>query len=481
MLYDLIIIGGGVIGALISRLASRYDLSILLIEKENDVGNGASSANSAIIHAGYDPLPFTNKAKFNVLGNKLFPSLCKELNVPLKEIGSLTIARSDDEIKILYDLVERAKINGVDVNLLNREELRIIEPNLSDDVLLALEAKSAKIVNPFLLVSNAIIDAYNNGLKIALGEEVTAINFMDNLYEIKTTKNTYFAKMVINSAGINSDKIAKMLDKDFPHSITPRKGEYFVLDKQINPLVNHVIFPLPSSKGKGILIIPTTSTNVLIGPSSEFCLDKDDTATDKSTLDEVLKSASSMLKSLPISDNIRVFSGLRPTSSNHDFYLESDKNHSTFINLVGIESPGLASSPAIAEFVLNQFVLKELKPKLKERIVPFNKKQMHVYLLDNEEATKIIQKNPLYGKIICNCEKVSEGEIIDELDASPFKLTYKGLRKRLRIGFGRCQGGFCAPKVVNLMAKYYHTSPLNILYDRDNSNILVAETKSEEN
>ncbi len=479
MIYDLIIIGGGVIGALISRLASRYDLSILLIEKENDVGNGASSANSAIVHAGYDPLPNTNKAKFNVLGNKMFPNLCAELNVPLKEIGSLTIARSDEEINTLHELAKRAKINGVDVEIINQEELNKIEPNLSDDVIGALYAKSAKIVNPFLLVANAIIDAANNGLKIALGEKVIQIKCENNLYQIQTTKNQYLGKMVINAAGIYSDEIARMLDKDFPITITPRKGEYFVLDKQNKPLVNHVIFPLPSIKGKGILIIPTTSTNVLIGPSSEFSSDKDDVSTDKLTLDEVLLNASQMLKTLPLKDNIRVFSGLRPTPSNHDFYLASDKNHSSFINLIGIESPGLASSPALANEVLAQFILPILNPKAKDNIVPFKKKQLHVYLLNNDEATKIIKENPLYGKIICNCEKVSEGEIIDELASSPFKLTFKALRKRLRIGFGKCQGGFCAPKVVNIMAKYYHTSPLNILYDQDDSNLLMAETKCE--
>lgn len=478
-MFDIVIVGAGVVGSLLARKLSSYQLNVAVIEKESDVGNVTSMANSAIVHSGYDPLPGSLKAKLNVKGNKMFPKLCEELDVSLEIVGSLTVALYDEQLSLLKDLASRSKENGVDVKLLTSDEVKKLEPNLSSNVKGALLAPTAGIVNPFTLCVHAMENACDNGVKLFLNEAVKNIIKKGDIFVIETTKGSYETKIVINAAGIHSDEIHSLIEK-IDYEVKPRKGEYFVLDHYKKGLVNHVIFPLPSEKGKGILVSPTTSGNYIVGPSSEWINDKDDLSTDKLTLDEVKRQALEMVPSIPFNQVIRIFSGNRPTPSTHDFIIGYSKIDKHFINVSGIESPGLASSPAIAEYVVNEFVSKLITLKEKESYSPRVKPRVHLDKLSNKEKNEIIKSNPDYGTIICNCEKVSLGEIKDELSRSVPPHTVKALKKRTRAGFGKCQGGFCQPLVIKELAKYFNVDMSEISLDKEDSNIcryITKETK----
>lgn len=476
MVYDFIIIGAGISGTMIARELSKYQCNILVIEKENDVGNKTTNANSAIIHSGYDPVPGTLKAKFNVLGNQKYDRIADELDVSFSRVGSLTIALYDSQLATLKELAERSKENGVEVKLLNAEEVKKLEPNINPDVKGALFAPTAGIIDPFNLCVHAMENAIDNGVKLVRSEEVIDIKKEDDIYIIKTNKNVYQGKFIINAAGNYADKIASLVE-EIDWKITPRKGEYFVLDHYDAGLVNHVIFPLPSEKGKGILVTMTTSGNYLVGPSSEPIDDKEDYSTDSLTLNDVRQQGSDMVPSVPFNQVIRVFSGLRPTCSRHDFVIEHSKKDRHFINVGGIESPGLVSSPAIAEYVVNELI----KPiyYLKEK-VDYNPRVRRYYRLYNQminDDYSYSNEHPGYSEIICNCEKVTKGEILDVLSRSCPPLSIKGLKRRTRAGYGKCQGGFCQPRVLLILAEYYHVSPLDIPLDDEGSYILSSLVK----
>lgn len=473
---DILIIGGGAVGAFVARNLSRYDLDVLVLEKENDVGDATSMANSAIVHSGYDPVPGTKKARFNVAGNAMFPKLCEELDIEFEQCGSLTVAIEDKQLPLLQDLKKRGEENGVPVQLLSAEEAKKLEPNLSPDTKGALLCPTAGIVNPFTLVAHTFENALDNGVKLSLGEEVLSIEKKDGHWLVKTNKGFHEAKIVINCAGVASEEIAKMVEP-IDWSVKPRKGEYFVLDHFAPGFVNHVLFPLPSEKGKGILVTHTTSGNYLVGPSSEWVDDKDDHSTDSPTLANVRAQATSMVPNIPFREQIRCFAGLRATPSTHDFIIEESKVDPTFIHVAGIESPGLVSSPAIGEYVVEELVRGKIELKEKKNYNPCIKKYKVMSRLSDEEKARAIAENPHYGEMVCNCEKVSLGEIEDVLSRSLPALTIKAIKKRTRAGFGKCQGGFCQPKVLFLLAKKWGVSPLEVLYDRDGSAILDKESK----
>ena len=473
---DIIIIGGGAVGAFVARSLSRYELNVLVLEKENDVGDATSMANSAIVHSGYDPVPGTKKAHFNVEGNRMFPKLCEELDVEFEQCGSITLAIEDKQLPMLEELKKRGELNGVPVELLSGEEVLKREPNVTPEVKAGLLCPSAGIVNPFTLVSHAFENALDNGVKLHLGEGVTDIKKLGDHFEVKTDKGTYEAKVVINCAGVKSQEIAAMVD-DITWTVNPRKGEYFVLDHFKPGFVNAVLFPLPSEKGKGVLVTHTTSGNYLVGPSSEWVEDKDDHSTDSLTLANVRSQATSMVPNIPFREQIRVFAGLRATPSTHDFIIEESAQTPGFINCAGIESPGLVSSPAIGEYVATKLVGKILPLKEKTSYNPCIKKYVVMSRLSQQEKQRVIKENPHYGEMICNCEKVSLGEIEDVLSRSLPCLTIKAVKKRTRAGFGKCQGGFCQPKVLFLLAKKLGISPLEVLYDREGSEILDKESK----
>ena len=474
--FDVLIIGAGVTGAMIARNLSKYDLKVALLDKENDVGNLTSNANSAIVHSGYDPVPGTNKAKFNVAGNAMFDQICEELDVKFQRVGSLTVALYDEQMPILQELAERSEQNGVQVQLLSAEEVKKLEPNINPCVKGALLAPTAGIVDVFNFVVHAVENAVDNGVKLFLNEEVVSINKDGEYHVVKTKKGEYISKIVINAAGCFADKIAEMVEP-IDWKITPRKGEYFVLDHYKEGLVNHVIFPLPSEKGKGILVTMTTSGNYLVGPSSELTLDPADYQTDPPTLKNVRAQASEMVPCIPFNQVIRVFAGNRPTCTRHDFVIEYAKTDNTFINVGGIESPGFVSSPAIGEYVVEQLVKPLISCKEKENYNPCVRKYHRLYSAMVDNDYKFMNEHENYAQIICNCEKVTLGEILDVLSRSVPPHSVKALKRRTRAGFGKCQGGFCQPRVVLILAKYYGVSPLEISYDGEFSPILLEKVK----
>ena len=476
MTYDVLIIGAGVTGAMIARDLSKYDLKVALLDKENDVGNLTSNANSAIVHSGYDPVPGTNKAKFNVLGNAMFDKICDELDVHFYRVGSLTVALYDEQLPMLQDLAKRSEENRVKVQLLSGEEVKKLEPNINPNVKGALLAPTAGIVDVFNFVVHAVENAIDNGVELFLNEEVTSIQKEGDLYHVSTKKGDFYSKIVINAAGAFADKIASMVE-DIDWKITPRKGEYYVLDHYKVGLVNHVIFPLPSEKGKGILVTMTTSGNYLVGPSSELDEDPSDYTTDQPTLRNVRAQASEMVPSIPFNQVIRVFAGTRPTCTRHDFVIEYAKSDKHFINVGGIESPGFVSSPAIGEYVVEQLVRPLLLLKEKANYNPRVRKyhRLHEAMLDNDYS--FINEHEDYGQIVCNCEKVTLGEIMDALSRSCPPHSIKALKRRTRAGYGRCQGGFCQPRITLLLAKHYGVSPTEINYDGEFSPILLEKIK----
>lgn len=475
--YDIIIIGAGVVGAFIARELSKYKLDVLVLDKENDVGNVTSMANSAIIHSGYDPKPNTLKAKLNVLGNKLFDQIADELDVSFARVGSLTIAMDEEQLETLKSLQERAKINGVEVELLSKEETLKKEKNLNPNLLASLYAKSAGIVDTFNLVAHAFENAIDNGIELLLGKEVVDIQYKISSFFVYTKdNNVYQANYIINASGLASDKIAKMIG-NISWSIKPRKGQYYLLDHISDILVKSTIFPLPSTKGKGILISRTTSGNYLVGPSSEFVDSIDDFATDKETLDDIRRQSVELIPDIPFHENIRVFSGLRATSTTGDFIIENDSNNDRFLNIGGIESPGLVASPAIALYVVDNFVGQKFKLEIKENYNPRVRKYIKAKALREEERNDLISSNPDYGEMVCYCEQVTLGEIKDCLSRSVAPRTIKALKKRLRIGFGRCQGGFCQTRTLIELANHYNINLEEVLFDKENSNILKGKVK----
>ncbi|MCR5185229.1 MAG: FAD-dependent oxidoreductase [Bacilli bacterium] len=475
-MFDIVIIGAGITGTLIARELSKYHLKVGVIEKCNDVGNATTNANSAIIHSGYDPVPGTLKAKFNVLGNPMYDQLTKELNVPFYRLGSLTVAIYDEQIPLLKDLAKRSKVNGVPVQLLNSEEVLALEPNINPNVKMALFAPTCGIIDPFNLTVRAMENAIDNGVTLLLSEEVINISKENDIHIIRTKKNRYEAKIVINCAGNYADNIASMIEP-IDWSITPRKGEYYVLDHYKAGLVNRTIFPLPSEKGKGILVSVTTSGNYIVGPSSEPVPDKDDVSTDALTLKNVKEQALDLVPSVPFNQVIRTFSGLRPSCSRHDFIIEYAKTDKTFINVAGIESPGIASSPAIAKYVVNELVKPLMELKEKEDFNPNVRKVERLYYAEQNKDYSFINSHENYSEVICSCEKVTLGEIMDQLNRSCPPHSVKGVKRRTRAGFGKCQGGFCQSKIVLLLAKHYGVSPLDIPLDDEGSNILLEKVK----
>lgn len=473
-MYDILIIGAGVTGSFIARELARYKLNVLVLEKDSDVGNETTAANSAIVHSGYDPVPGTLKAKLNVEGNRMYDKVCEELDVSFKRIGSITVALDEKEFETLKSLQQRANENGVETILLSKEELLEKEPLLQENVVGGLLAPTAGIVDPFNLCVHLMENAIDNGVELKLNEEVKTIRKENGIFIVN---EKYEAKVVINAAGVYGDTVNEMLnEKTF--DILPRKGQYYVFDHFKRPFVNHTLFMVPSEKGKGVLISPTTSGNYLVGPSAQLET-REDKATDKVTLNSVKSQANYMINNIPYYETIRTFSGIRATPSTHDFIIEESETEN-FINVVGIESPGLASSPAIAKKVIDEIIAKKFTLLEKENYNPRVKKYIKLKNLSIEERQAYFKENKDYGTIVCKCEQVSKGEIIDCLNRSCPPHSIKALKRRLRVGFGKCQGGMCQSVALEILAQHYGVDKKEIPYDGPNAYILLKKTKGEE-
>ncbi|MCT4686419.1 NAD(P)/FAD-dependent oxidoreductase [Vallitalea sp.] len=476
-MYDISIIGAGVTGSLIARQLSKYNLKVCLLDKESDVAMGTSKANSAIVHAGYDAKPGSLKAKFNVRGNEIMGDITKELYVPFKRIGSFVIAFDEDDMEQINTLYAYGIKNKVsDMKILTKEEVREMEPNMSDKVIGALYAPTAGIICPYELTLAAAENAVDNGVELILDCAIKDINKVDNNFELNTTRGKIVSKYIINAAGLFSDDISAMAGDD-SFKINPRKGEYLLLDKRQGNVVNKVIFQPPTVMGKGILVTPTVDGNLLLGPTAENILDKADISTTSIGLDRVIKGAVKSIPSVNTRDVITSFAGLRASSSVGDFVIEKSKKVDGLINVAGIESPGLSAAPAISEYVIEILKSMDIELEEKENYISTRKPVYRFREMDESERDQLIKKNPLYGNIICRCETITEGEIVDCIHRSIGASNLDAVKRRTRAGMGRCQGGFCTPRVVDIIARELNISKEQVTKMGGKSKVLVGKTK----
>lgn len=475
-MYDVVIIGAGVIGTSIFRELTKYNVKVAMVEKENDVSMGTSKANSAIIHAGYDPKAGTLMAKLNVKGNEMFGDICDELDVPFKRNGSLVLAFDDEELESVKKLYENGNKIGVKgLRILNKEEVKELEENVSDNVLGALYAPTGGIVGvmeyAIALAENGVL----NGGKIFLNSEVVKIEKNDT-FKITTIQNEVIeCKYIVNAAGVYADAIHNLICKE-SFKIIPRRGEYFVMDKSQGKLFSHTIFQCPSTLGKGILVTPTVHGNLIVGPNAEDIDDKDSVNTTAEGLDYVIETTKKTTENINFRESIRNFAGLRAIPDTGDFVIGEDNEVKGFVDVAGMKSPGLSAAPAIAIEVVK--ILQNIGLSNEEnKDFNGNRKRIIFNELSKEEQKELIKKNPAYGKIVCRCENITEGEIIDAIRTSFGSITVDGVKRRCRPGMGRCQGGFCGPRVVEIIARELNKDYTEVNQEKEGSYILLDRTK----
>ncbi len=475
-MYDVVIIGAGVSGAASARELSRYKLKVCVVEKEEDVCCGTSKANSAIVHAGYDAATGSLMAKLNVEGNQMMEELSKELDFHFKKNGSLVVCLHEEEMPGLKELYDRGVANGVkDLRIIDREELVKLEPNIADEAVAALYAPTGGIVCPFGMNIAFAENAATNGVEFKFDTEVTGFEKKDNAWIVKTSQGDIETKYVVNAAGVYADKFHNMVSEDKIH-ITPRRGDYCLLDRSTEGFVTHTIFQLPSKFGKGVLVTPTVHGNTLVGPTAIDIEEKEGTNTTQEGIDELIKKAGTTVKGLPIRQVITSFAGLRAHEDGHEFQIGELKDAKGFIDCAGIESPGLTSAPAIGKMVAE--ILKELTgAEEKPDFVATRKGILDPKTLSNEERAELIKEKPAYGNIICRCEMITEGEIIDAINRPLGAKSLDGVKRRTRAGMGRCQSGFCSPRTIEILARERGVDPAEITKSGGNSRIIVGINK----
>lgn len=475
-MFDVIIIGTGIVGCSIARELSKYKLKTCVVDRDSDVANGTTKANSAIVHAGFDAKTGTLKGKLNAVGNAMFDKLAEDLDFHFKRIGSLVLCFDENDINKLHELKEQGEKNGVPgLDVLDIKKLREMEPNISNDVVAALHAPTGGIVCPYEMTIALAENAYTNGAEFKFDTEVINIEKEEGFYTLKTNKGDIKTKMVINAAGVFADEINNMVSNNKIH-IMPRKGEYCLFDKAVGNMVSKTIFQLPNKMGKGVLVTPTVDGNLLIGPNAMDIEDKNDLTTTTEGIDDILNKASLSIKQVPMRQVITSFSGLRAHSTNNDFIIGEQTDSENFINVAGIESPGLSSAPAIAEMIKN-IVVDKLQPEENPKFNPIRKGIPKFREMNNEQRKELISKDSRYGKMICRCETVTEGEIINAIRRPLGAKTLDGVKRRTRAGMGRCQSGFCAPKIVEILAQELNIQPTEVTKFGGNSNILVGRDK----
>ncbi|MBO7600860.1 MAG: NAD(P)/FAD-dependent oxidoreductase [Lachnospiraceae bacterium] len=449
--YDVLIIGAGVTGSSIARELSRYDLKIAVLEKASDVCEGTSKANSGIVHAGFDAKPGTKKALFNVKGSLMMEELSKELDFPYKRNGSLVLCFSKEDEPKLDELLKRGEQNGVkDIRILSHDEVKELEPNVSDEVVSALYAPTGAIVCPFGLTIAMAENAAVNGAEFFLDHEVTDIQKAEEGFLVKAGGDNFISKLIINAAGVCADMIHNMVCED-KISIVARKGEYCLYDKKVGNTVSCTVFKLPGAYGKGVLVTPTVHGNLLVGPTATDVPDKEDVSTTAEGLSKVAEDGGASLVSLPARSVITSFAGLRAHADQGDFII-GESSVPGFFDAAGIESPGLSAAPAIGVYVAG-LIKDRLSAKEKDNFIKTRKGIPNMALATVKERQELIKENPLYGRVVCRCELVTEGEIVDSIKRPLGATTLDGIKRRTRAGMGRCQSGFCSPIAVSILAR----------------------------
>lgn len=448
---DFIVIGAGVVGGLVARELTRYTRSVVILEAECDVAMGATKANSAIVHAGYDAKEGTLKARLNVRGSEMMEGVCRELGVKYKRNGSLVVGFDEDDRATLEGLLARGNKNGVrGLEILERGEILKLEENIGEGVTVALHAPSGAIVCPYELCMAAVGNAMDNGAELHTSFKVERIEKIDGGYRVHSGERSIDARCVINCAGVYSDEVAAMVG-DTSFDVHARRGEYVLLDRECGDLVSHTIFRCPSKMGKGILVTPTVDGNILVGPTAEDIDDKTDTSTTAAGIALVKRQASEQVRGINFGKTITSFTGLRSVGSTGDFIINCTTDG--FINVAAIESPGLTSSPAIAEYVVGMIRDMGIELSPRDDFSPTRRPMHYFKELSADEKNEIIKKDPTFAHIICRCERVSEGEILEAIRTNPRPTDVDGVKRRTRATMGRCQGGFCTPYVVELLAR----------------------------
>lgn len=475
MIYDVAIIGAGVIGGMLARQLSRYSLSVCLLEKENDVAMGASKANSGIIHGGYDPEPGTLKAKLNTAGVEQLFSVARELSVPCIRNGSMVCAFSAEEeilLDKLYRQGEENKIPGM--KILSGVDARLLEPNLSSNVTKVLHVPNAGIIVPYELTIAAVGNAMDNGVELKRNFSVCRIDKKDAIFTVTALNgDAVKAKYLVNCAGCHSDMVAALVGDDHL-KIVPRAGEYMLLDKQEGARVKHTLFQCPTAKGKGILVTPTVHGNLLVGPTATKVPTPDSKDTTPQGLADVERLAAKSVPSVNFRQVITSFAGVRASEKSGDFIIEASKKTPGMFHAAAIDSPGLTCCVSIANYLIK--LLQEHGLELQEKQTwngnrPYPCAFQH---MTDAEKNRIIQEDPVFGKIICRCEMISQGEILQAIRQNPGARDIDGVKRRTRSGMGRCQGGFCGPYVMELLSRELGIPMEQVTKNGEDSNLLLG-------
>ncbi|MFX1398543.1 MAG: NAD(P)/FAD-dependent oxidoreductase [Promethearchaeota archaeon] len=476
MIYDVIIIGGGVVGCAIARTLSKYDINIVLLEKEGDIASGTTKANSGVVHAGYAADRKYTKRNLCIRGNQLYTKAQEELNFPFQRIGSFVVALEDYQIEEL----EKYRKNGIQDGIpgleliFEKEKILEMEPNLTPDVVAVLHAPSAGIVSPYEMTFALAENAATNGVNFFRNQEVIKIKHQDYVFDVKTRTDEFQGNHLINAAGLYSSRVSKMLGLDY-FDIIPRKGEYILFDRNSIHL-NKILFPSPTKISKGILVCPTIHGNTFAGPNAQNIVDIDDLSTTTAGLKEVLEGGRKLVPNLPLRSTIRNFAGLRAVPDTMDFIVDNTDVYG-FINVAGILSPGLTSCFSIAEKVEEFLELLGLSMKEKEDYNPIRLKLERFVNFSNKEIDQKIKEDPSWGRIVCRCETVPEKEILNAIHAPVGARTVDGVKFRCRPGMGRCQGGFCRPKIMELLSRELDVPYEEITKRGDDTNLVVCKTK----
>jgi len=472
-MFDVGIIGCGVTGAAIAFELSKYNLKIAIIEKENDVATGSTKANSAIIHAGYDPKPGSLMAKLNVRGSFLCKEICEKLDVPYNNYGALVYAFNDEDKKTLEVLLDRGNKNGVPgLKIIDREEVLKMEPDSSDEVVAALYAPTSAIVSPWELCLAMAETAVKNGATLFLESEVKDIQKTNDGYIVSAGENKIECKYLVNAAGMYSDKIHDMV-ADHEFDIIPSRGQYFLLDKEEGSRARRTIFQCPSKVGKGVLVSPTVHGNLIVGPDSEI-VEGENRATTAEGLAFVRKTALRSIKTIDYRNSIRNFAGVRARTKIDDFIIGKVKGAKGFVDAAGMCSPGLSSAPAVGEYVAELLGEEGLKLEKKKDFI-FERRKVRFKHLSTEEKIELVKSNPSYGKIVCRCETITEGEILDTFNTPIPPRSVDGVKRRAGSGMGRCQGGFCGPTVVELLSEHFKVDKTKIVQEGASSWMLYGK------
>lgn len=477
---DVMIIGAGVIGCAIARELAKYDLKTMLLEKETDVASGVSKGNSGVLHTGLYYPKGSLKAKLCVEGRLMFPEIANQLDVPYSLCGKHVVARTEEELKDLENLKKVGEGNGVKgLTIISGEELKKREPKM--DGLYALHSPVAGIFPPYLFAIALAENALDNGVNVQVNTKVLAIKELNNGYDVTTNKGTFHANFIVNSAGLYADKISAMVGLD-KYKLYPCRGEYLILDKKCNGLINSMIYPVPPKVAGvlGVHLTPTPSGNILIGPSAEFITDREDTRTTKEKAQQLIEGAKDLMPSIPLNEIIYGFSAVRSKitppeeTTSRDFIIQEELEN--FINLIGMESPGLTSSPAIAKMVV-EMIKQKIDLKQKAAFDPIRKRTMPFHEASRAKQAELIKKDPAYGEIVCRCEHVSKREVLDALNNPISDKTLASVKYRTRAGMGRCHGGFCLPRIVELLKEEYGIRPEEIKLKSLGSTMFIGKTK----